>query len=317
MGIFYGAIQEVPKFEFGYSSFHPAAVLNATAIAQARMLNEGNGNRQQGNALGQSVASPVTVFADFSGAANQGTPDRLTNRGAPYATLEDVKKFDPNNIGFNLPKDTIVTQRDLDNLISKNVKGVMGRTTAYGYANDSTPDRNSSAGIGAWVPDNEAAKIRRGEDSPYKLRPGDIAVSRDVEAKLRKEGFNPGDDITFDKANGTTHTGRWMDRTADVYEGKSVTGRFDIFSPSGVPKDDGTTVTGFHRTGSPIESAVPDPQPGDGQLQGNPAIYHNSLFPDGSLEETQKQLKLDPLDQNASEIHDATTLKEKQNNANP
>ncbi len=37
-----------------------------------------------------------------------------------------------------------------------------GRTTAYGYPNGETPDRNSSDGIGAWVSTAEAARITAG-----------------------------------------------------------------------------------------------------------------------------------------------------------
>lgn len=115
-----------------------------------------------------------------------------------------------------------------------------GRTTAYGYRNDPTPDSNSSAGIGAFVPDDEAAKIKRGEPSDYRLRAGDLAVSPDIESQFRKQGISPGDQVTLAYADGTTHTGRWMDRTDG-----SLDGRFDLYSPNGPAANDGSRITGF------------------------------------------------------------------------
>ena len=140
--------------------------------------------------------------------------------------------------------------------------GALGKTTAYGYPGDTTPDRNSSAGIGAWVPDSEAAKIRRGEYSPFKLRPGDLAVSRDVEARMKQQGILPGQEVTIQYGSGKTHTGRLMDRTADFYNGKQIAGRFDLYSPSGIPQDDGSAIVGFSRAGAtptvpPVATAMP------------------------------------------------------------
>ena len=140
--------------------------------------------------------------------------------------------------------------------------GALGKTTAYGYPGDTTPDRNSSAGIGAWVPDSEAAKIRRGEYSSFKLRPGDLAVSRDVEARMKQQGILPGQEVTIQYGSGKTHTGRLMDRTADFYNGKQIAGRFDLYSPSGIPQDDGSAIVGFSRAGAtptvpPVATAMP------------------------------------------------------------
>jgi hypothetical protein len=127
-----------------------------------------------------------------------------------------------------------------------------GRTTAYGYRGDSTPDPNSSAGIGAFVPDVEQARIKRGESSDYRLRPGDLAVSRDVEAQFRQQGIAPGQDVTLHYADGSTHTGRWMDRTDG-----SLDGRFDLYSPNGPPANDGSKITGFTAGASGAQAASP------------------------------------------------------------
>jgi len=119
------------------------------------------------------------------------------------------------------------------------------RITSYGYKTDSTPDSNSAAGIGAWVSADEAAQIKAGKDTPNKLRAGDFAVSPDKKAQLRESGFKPGDLITLKLANGETHTGRWMDRTAASYQGRNLTGRFDVYSPDGPSPLNHTRVTGW------------------------------------------------------------------------
>ena len=111
------------------------------------------------------------------------------------------------------------------------------RTTAYGE----TPDCNSSDGIGAWVSTAEAACIRAGEPSEMRLRPGGLAVSRDIEAQFREQGIRFGDPVTLNYAVGTTHTGRLMDRTDG-----SLDGSLDLYSPDGPPP---TTAAGsrIHR----------------------------------------------------------------------
>jgi hypothetical protein len=119
------------------------------------------------------------------------------------------------------------------------------RITSYGYSGDPTPDRNSSAGIGAWVGDAEAARIRAGENTPNKLRAGDLAVSRDVESRLLEAGIEPGQSIRLKLSDGSTVAGRWMDRTADAYKGHTLKNRFDLYSPDGVSQLDGRTVVSW------------------------------------------------------------------------
>ena len=127
-------------------------------------------------------------------------------------------------------------------------RATAGRVTSYGYANDSTPDANSSAGIVAWVSDEEAARIRAGEDTPNKLRPGDLAVSRDIEAQFRDVGISPGEPVSLRLDDGTEISGRWMDRTAEEYDGRALTGRFDIYSPAGANLLNDRQVVGFSHT---------------------------------------------------------------------
>jgi hypothetical protein len=119
------------------------------------------------------------------------------------------------------------------------------RITSYGYARDSTPDTNSAAGIGAFVSVAEAEKIKAGEVTPNRLQSGDLAISRDIEAQFREAGIQPGQMVRLKLADGTLHTGRWMDRTADVYNGRTLTGRFDVYSPDGPSPLNDTRVIGW------------------------------------------------------------------------
>ena len=119
---------------------------------------------------------------------------------------------------------------------------INGRQTSYGYVGDLYSDRRSAKGIGAFVPDAEEAKIKNGQYSDYKLRAGDIAVSSDVESSFRKGGISPGQNVTVNYADGTTHTGRWMDRTADY-----LSNRVDLYSPNGPNSRDGAKITSFSK----------------------------------------------------------------------
>jgi len=125
-----------------------------------------------------------------------------------------------------------------------------GKITSYGYSNDETPDSNSSAGVGSFVPDSEEQKIKSGQSSTYKLREGDLAVSPDVEESFRENGIRPGQWVTITYADGSKHTGRWMDRTANDEQAaklglKKLRGRFDIYSPKGKHSRDGSKVVSY------------------------------------------------------------------------
>jgi hypothetical protein len=132
----------------------------------------------------------------------------------------------------------------------------VGKVTSYGYANDSTPDSNSRAGIGAFVPEDEQAKIKRGEPSDYRLRPGDLAVSPDIAKAFRSAGVKPMSDVMVQLANGEVRRVRWADQTAQDEqiargEVKGVTQplreRFDFYSPSGPHRYDGMQVVKWWR----------------------------------------------------------------------
>jgi hypothetical protein len=108
----------------------------------------------------------------------------------------------------------------------------IGVVTTYGYAGDTTPDRNSANGIGAW--DNH-------------LRETSIAVSRDIEAQFRAAGILPMSKVKLLLDNGKTVEKTWDDRTAKTYKGKPLIGRFDFYCPSGRNPHEGQGIVNFSR----------------------------------------------------------------------
>lgn len=120
---------------------------------------------------------------------------------------------------------------------------VTGKLTSFAYPGDETPDKNSSAGIGAFTDPGKPET---------KLKPGDIAVSPDIELQLHDAGISPLDAIKIKLADGTEHVGRWADRTMQDAEarkkfGKPLRGRFDIYSPGGKQSKDGSPIISFSK----------------------------------------------------------------------
>jgi len=106
----------------------------------------------------------------------------------------------------------------------------IGFVTTYGYPKDTTPDRNSTNGIGAW--DN-------------KLSETSMAVSRDIEAMFRKARIKPLSKLSLVLSDGTTVTRTWDDRTAKRYKGRPLIGRFDFYYPSRQNPNEGKNVISF------------------------------------------------------------------------
>jgi hypothetical protein len=130
----------------------------------------------------------------------------------------------------------------------------IGTVTSFGYANDSTPDRNSSLGIGAFTTEEDAKGDR---SAPTRLRPGDVAVSPDIEHMLRSAGVRPRDKFLVELENGEKRLVRWIDRTANDEEIAVINakrrkerpqllplmrGRIDFYAPSGKHRYDGLRV---------------------------------------------------------------------------
>ena len=108
---------------------------------------------------------------------------------------------------------------------------ISGRITSYGYPGDSTPDSNSEAMEGAW--DNTLVDGLS------------LAVSRDIEAAFRAAGIAPRAFVTLQFSDGTAVKLRWDDRTAASYNGRPLTGRFDIYGEYSPSRMVDKIVTGF------------------------------------------------------------------------
>lgn len=126
------------------------------------------------------------------------------------------------------------------------------RGTIYGFEKkgDSTWDYFSSIAVGANASEKEIAEIKAGKTNDAKLVPNkDFALSPDLEEQFKAQGFKLRDTVTLTLDDGTTHTGRWMDRTAKEFQGKPLSGRVDIYSPDGDSPLKDKTFAGFARSG--------------------------------------------------------------------
>lgn len=115
-----------------------------------------------------------------------------------------------------------------------------GKGTKFGWAGDPNSDTLSVKGIGAFSGTEGEAAGKAGRPHELRLKRGDLAVSPDVEADLRRAGINPRDTLKVTFKDGSTRTTRWMDRTAD-----SLRGRWDFFTPDGQDPTDGQSVVSF------------------------------------------------------------------------
>lgn len=115
-----------------------------------------------------------------------------------------------------------------------------GKGTKFGWVGDPNSDTLSAKGIGAFSGAEGEAAGKAGRPHELRLRRGDLAVSPDVEADLRRAGINPRDMLKVTFKDGSTRTTRWMDRTSD-----SLRGRWDFFTPDGADPTDGQSVISF------------------------------------------------------------------------
>lgn len=150
----------------------------------------------------------------------------------------NVTKYNLEEISSNLPQIDSNNGVNLKPTSAGAVKAPLDSTvTDFGQAKgqyiDPDLDSASALAIGFKVPPEEQAKIKKGLPSLHKMKAGDIAVSPDVRSQLESQGVQYMDNITIKLEDGTTHTGRWMDVTAEVYKGKNLSGRFDIYTPEG------------------------------------------------------------------------------------
>src|SRR6478609_8012114 len=163
--------------------------VTATPLAQAAAEAIMNGDSKIDYVSPESIRDQAAAAVE----SNTRYGKALMDYDEWHKANPEAKPDEINAKIFDLSGEHVRVQASMGILGTKPVKASAGaRITSYGYADDSTPDRNSSAGIGAWVGDEEAARIRAGKDTPNKLKDGDFAVSPDEEALLREAGINPG-----------------------------------------------------------------------------------------------------------------------------
>ncbi len=126
------------------------------------------------------------------------------------------------------------------------------KVTSYGYKGDEWSDPLSAMAVGSFSGTAAEKSAKLGKPHPMLLQPGDLAVSPDVERKLRDADVKPGETIELVFADGTTHRGRWMDRTANDKQARAkglppLRGRWDIYSPDGTSPLNDKPVTSFRR----------------------------------------------------------------------
>lgn len=167
--------------------------------------------------------------------------------------LKNLIGFTPEN-GVNLAPNA-TTQSGTMNKVSNDD----ARVTIFGYSSDPYKDKASLQGIGANVSPEEAALIKAGKPTSAKMIDGqDFAVSSDIEELFKSQGIKMRDTVTLKTADGKTHTGRWMDRTATDVDGKPLSGRFDIYSPSGNHPLKDAKIDGFTRDAASAEQGFND-----------------------------------------------------------
>jgi hypothetical protein len=124
------------------------------------------------------------------------------------------------------------------NQTSMNFSTPIGRVTSYGYKGDTTPDANSSAGIGAFT--------------KHLIAGQSFGTSYDIEQKLRDAGIKPNDKVELTLSNGEKVVKIWHDRGATPEQARKMrlrnySGRFDFYSPNGPDKLSDMAVVGFRK----------------------------------------------------------------------
>ena len=213
----------------------------------------------------------------------QSMHNRLMEEMIPQMAQQSVNVFDE-NVGQFVVEESINNQVSLteangvdSSLGSKTVNkaGVItdfGQTGKNGGYKDPNLDSNSALGMGFKVSPEDADKIRRGEFTKKKMVKGDIAVSPDIRASFEANNVKEQDLVTLTLEDGTTHTGRWMDITADEYAGKPLTGRFDVYTPEGRSPIVGRSVASWSVDGKTKQRNAKE------QLQNALEVNHNALL---------------------------------------
>lgn len=180
-------------------------------------------------------------------------PDLVQKQVAMFdegVTEFNKKEVINNRIPFNIENGVVLDPPATTQSGTQNTFREQPRGTIYGFEKrgDATFDTNSSFGIGANASEKEIAEIKAGKNNDAKLVANkDFALSPDLEEQARAAGFNLRDTMTMTMEDGSTHTGRWMDRTAKEFQGKTLSGRVDIYSPDGDSPVKDKVFVGFSR----------------------------------------------------------------------
>ena len=157
--------------------------------------------------VAQTGFNAGNVFQDYLVAVQQKFGSNSIVPGAAAPNLNFPLTEGDTSGGFNIPANGV-------------------KITKYGYAGDPTSDPNSAAGIGAFGFDS----------APHSLKPlFSAALSPDVAAQYN---LQPGQIFTAGLANGQSITLQYADKTAP-----DLTGRVDVYDPSGTLSIDGVPVT--------------------------------------------------------------------------
>jgi hypothetical protein len=180
-------------------------------------------------------------------------PDLVQKQVAMFdegVTEFNKKEVITNRIPFNIENGVALDPQATTQSGTQNTFREKPRGTIYGFERkgDATFDTNSSFGIGANASAKEMAEIKAGKNNDAKLVANkDFALSPDLEEQARAAGFNLRDTMTMTMEDGSTHTGRWMDRTAKEFQGKTLSGRVDVYSPKGDSPVKDKIFVGFSR----------------------------------------------------------------------
>lgn len=138
------------------------------------------------------------------------------------------------------------------------------KITDYGQPDDPYKDSNTMKGVGiAGIGEGKGPAGMKGGN--YLLKDYSMAVSPDVETKMRASGIKPGDWVQVQTADGRSFNRRWDDRTS-----ASLTGRVDFYSPVGRASGLDSSVTTITRASGPPAGYVQPPR----YVNGQPAGYN-------------------------------------------
>lgn len=134
-----------------------------------------------------------------------------------------------------------------DDLLSDLEPLALGRVTSYGYASDPYGD-SASLGRGSYKYPTGAWQNR--------LSPTSFAASPDIERYMRQQGIQPMQPVEVVFDDGSREVRTWDDRTMQDREararfGRPLTGRIDLYSPSGPNPANGRRVARLARANAP------------------------------------------------------------------